>query len=168
MQTMGDRTAAEWTAEFERTGRVEFPLRRAAFAVRTVPFPVLILPTIIWAAVGTANDTPLAWLPGALGVFGFTLGAAGTAWQLITRRPVLIVDADGIRLARRSIPWSAFAMAGHRSGRAWFRYIPLRAVPGQARDLRIGQATVQDLDAFSHWINTLRDNRRTNQDAEHG
>jgi hypothetical protein len=168
MQTMGDRTAADWTAEFERTGRVEFPLRRAAFAVRTVPFLVTVVPAIMWAAIAAANDVPGAWLPGALALLSFTIGAAGTAWQLITRRPVLIVDADGIRLARRSIPWSAFAMAGHRSGRAWFRYIPLRAVPGRARDLRIGQATVQDLDAFSHWLNTSRDNRRTNQDAEHG
>ncbi|MFK4087326.1 hypothetical protein ACI2LF_24675 [Kribbella sp. NPDC020789] len=153
---MGEPTPADWTAEFERAGRVEFPLRRGAFAVRSVPFLVMVLPVIIWSAILTGQGAPTAWLPGAFGVFGFTVGAAGTVWQLVTRRPVLIVDGGGIQLSRRSIPWSAFAKAGPAAGRAWFRYVTLEAVPGRARNLRIGVATVQDLGAFSEWVNSIR------------
>ncbi|MFB6724113.1 hypothetical protein ACFCV3_28300 [Kribbella sp. NPDC056345] len=168
---MGERPPADWTAEYERTGRVEFPLRRMAFAVRSTPVFLILVPLIVLSATSIGNSNAVAKLAMVLAGLGFLLGVGGVSWQLITRKPYLIVDADGIQLGRRAILWPGFAMARLPAGRRGNRYVALKPVDARGLEIRVSQVSVQDLDAFAHWLNALRDSRRTAEGdarADHG
>ncbi|GAA1685123.1 hypothetical protein GCM10009745_31980 [Kribbella yunnanensis] len=171
MTTLGELPPADWTAVYERTGRVEFPLRRLAFGVRTMPLFLFLVPVVVLSATMIGDAVVFAKVLSGFGIVGFLVGFGGVSWQLVTRKPALVVDAEGVRLGRRSIPWADFAMARLPAGPRGFRYVALKPVDGPLKEIRVSHATIQDLDAFTHWLNALRDNRRTAEGdahADHG
>jgi len=75
-----------------------------------------------------------------------------TGWQLVTQRPVLTVDASGIRMGRRRfVPWSEIGMIGDPEGPPVDRSFVVVRI-GTRRRLRLGPQHVRDLPAFTHWL----------------
>jgi hypothetical protein len=124
----GEPTAA-WTAELERTGSVVFPQRRRRLWVRLAVI-VLYSANTLWSIVDDVRQNELASVNGFLDVFtmALVLSVAGfTVWQIVTRRPTLIVDRDGIHKGRRKrgLAWNEIVGVGEPTGIAGARSLPI-------------------------------------------
>jgi hypothetical protein len=99
----------------------------------------------------------LVYAPVTVGVIGFLL------WQLITQRPVLTVDQDGIRLGtrKRRLRWSEIGTVGFVSGTKGLQSLPVIPNDAWAKGFDIRQDNVKDLAAFAGWLAELIDQRRT-------
>ncbi|MFC9690278.1 hypothetical protein ACFTSF_17155 [Kribbella sp. NPDC056951] len=171
MPTMGELGPAEWTAEFERGGRVEFPLRRRPAALRAAVLLLLLAPVNVNAIVGFADESTVGRIFEVCGLAGYALILGGITWQLVTRRPIVVVDTEGIRTGRKLMPWDAVGTAGIPTGPTILRSLPVLPADVWAKEIRILQDNVRDLTALSAWLNDLRPHRRTTEGdshAEHG
>jgi len=160
MSVMGERLPEAWMVEWHRNGRVEFPLRRWSFSV----FPALSL--LGWALV-TAGRLPDMLDDGGWRYVAYLLIAtyAGVAimigWQLVTQRPVLVVDRRGIHVGRqRFMPWSDIGSIGFVSGPKPLRQFPVQPKNVWAKNLVLTQRHVNDLSAFRLWLGELLDEYR--------
>lgn len=94
--------AAAWTTELETSGQVIFPQRRNRLLVR-LAVGLLLLGNSVWSTVEHILDDDMAGVMGVLrltSLSAFVFLVAWTGWQLITRRPVVTVDAAGIKVGR--------------------------------------------------------------------
>ncbi|WP_427889409.1 hypothetical protein ACQHIV_39315 [Kribbella sp. GL6] len=84
------------------------------------------------------------------------VGVCVSGWQLVTLRPVLTVDAAGVRVGRRRfVAWHEIAGITELS-RDGFRVVPR----GRRRKLRIDEQYVRDVAAFRWWLGDLVDKQR--------
>ncbi|MEV0286745.1 hypothetical protein AB0H36_21745 [Kribbella sp. NPDC050820] len=147
-------SAEVWSAELRRTGRVVFPIRRLTVVVRcflpgvpigigvfTRPEPSFLAEDIM------AGVLVIVWV----GLVGFGV------WHLVTGRPAVTVDDEGVRVGRRKfLPWGGIAPIhvplGHRL------FTELRLMPHDARDkkLTIGRDQLRDVPAFARWLEDER------------
>ena len=154
--------ADAWTSELEDKGSVVFPLRRERVVVRLIGFGFLMVLSI-WTNVDhfRADD-----MSGTLGVLrltalaAFVYGTGWTVWQLVTNRPVLKVDADGISRGR-TLPWSGITSIDDPTGLPGVRTVQIRPSNLRTRPIRIPQDNVENLDALTSWLRSLLEQHRS-------
>jgi hypothetical protein len=157
MAAMGENPPEHWSDEFRRTGRVVFPLRRKPMIWNLA----LLLPSavafVIWLpdaldANGAERGAALAWMLLLLIAVGFFV------WQIVTQRPAVTVDREGIRRGRRKfMSWAEIGAIGIASGPMFGRTLPIIPKDVWAKDLILHQQNIRDLPAFRRWLETLRE-----------
>ncbi|GAB3948533.1 hypothetical protein GCM10029976_079900 [Kribbella albertanoniae] len=167
MPTMGELGPAEWTAELQRSGRVVFQLRRRPVALRAAVILLLLAPSNVFNIGEFADESTVGRIFDVFGwaVYAFILG--GITWQLVTRRPIVVVDGEGIRSGSRFMPWDAVGKAGIPHGARIFSSLPVLPADVWAKEIRILRDNVRDLTAFSAWLNDLRPQRRRTEEEPH-
>jgi hypothetical protein len=150
-----------WTSELESKGSVDFRPRRGRLVVRLVGFGLLMV-----LSTWTNYDHLRAdGVSGTLGVLrltalaAFVYGTGLTAWQLITNRPVITVDAEGITRGR-SLRWSGITSIGEPSGWPLARAVQVTPADRRTRPISIPQDHVEDLDALTPWLRSLHERYR--------
>lgn len=165
MAVMGERLPEAWMVELHRNGRVEFPLRR--WALLQLPVVPLLLVTL-----GPAGRIPdmldSGWrFVGYLMIVAYVGVAVAIIWQLVTQRPVVIVDRTGIRHGRRRfIAWSEIESIGPLSGSKLAWQFPVMPKDVWAKNLVLSRHQVNDLPAFRTWLEELLAEHRQLSQAE--
>jgi hypothetical protein len=122
---MGDAGAAVWSAELERTGRVVFPQRTRRVLFRLAFVVALCLKAVAEPVWRMVHDSEEWWdIFGLIAGGGFLVMVIACVWQLVTRRPVLTVDGEGIRLGRRAkhqLRWTEIGTIGPPTGHTLIR-----------------------------------------------
>jgi hypothetical protein len=158
---MGEQPQEVWTEELQRTGRVVFPLRRRPVLIQLAVVVLLLggqQVSSILAVQHADGAERIFRLIGVAGVF-FVVGVF--VWQLITQRPILTVDHEGIRLGRkRFMPWSDVGTIGFPTGPRFSMVVPVLPHDIWAKDLRVAQANVQNIPAFAAWLVEVLSKRR--------
>jgi hypothetical protein len=155
-------SADAWTAELQSKGSVVFPPRRGRLAIRLAGF-ALLMAMSAWTNLDHLRNDDVS---GTLGVLrltalaAFVYGTGLTLWQLITNRPVITVDADGITRGR-ILRWSGITNIDDPAGLPGVRTVQVRPADRRTRPLRISQDNVQDLDALAPWLRSLHEGRRS-------
>ena len=155
-------SADAWTTELESKGSVVFPPRRGRLAIRLAGFGFLMVLSV-WTNVDhlRAGD-----VNGALGVLrltalaAFVYGTGLTLWQLLTNRPVVRIDAEGISRGR-SLRWSGITAIDDPAGLPGVRAVQVRPADRRTRPITIPQDNVGDLDALTPWLRSLHDRHRS-------
>jgi hypothetical protein len=153
--------ADTWTAEFESTGAVVFPQRRSRLLIR-LAFCLVLVGNSLWTIVDHVRSNDMS---GAIGVLrvtalaGFVAVAAYTAWQLITQRPTITIDRDGITIEgnrdKRPLAWSQIARISEPAGVPGFHSILVHPVEPAVTRFEIRQDNVRELAELSQWLRTL-------------
>lgn len=147
-----------WSAELESKGSVDFPPRRSRLWVRLAGFGLLM----VLSAWTNIDHLRADGVSGALGVLrltalaAFVYGTALTAWQLVTNRPVVTVNAEGITRGR-SLPWSGITGIDEPAGLPLARAVQVRPADRRTRPISISQDNVEDLDALTPWLRALHE-----------
>ncbi|WP_134006682.1 hypothetical protein [Kribbella sp. VKM Ac-2566] len=154
-------SAETWTSELESNGSVNFRPRRSRLAVRLVGFGLLMVLSA-WTNVEHLRTDGIS---GALGVLrltalaAFVYGTGWTAWQLITNRPVITVDAEGVTRGR-SLQWSGITSIDEPAGWPLARAVQINPADRRTRPISIPQDHVGDLDALAPWLRSLHEQHR--------
>lgn len=154
-------SADTWTSELESKGSVVFPPRRGRLTIRLAGFGLLM----VLSAWTNVDHIRAGEMSGTLGVLrltalaAFVYGTGLTAWQLITNRPVVKVDADGISRGR-SLRWSGITSIDDPAGLPGVRTVQVRPADRRTRPISIPQDNVEDLDALTPWLRSLHDQHR--------
>jgi hypothetical protein len=162
MAVMGERLPEAWAVEWQRNGRVEFPLRRRSF-LQVPVFPILGLSAL------SAGTLPDMLADGTWRFLAYLLIAACAGvviagiWQLVTLRPILVIDHRGIHQGRRHfMPWTEIGSIGPVSGPKMSRQLQIYPKNVWAKNLTLTQHHVNDLQTFQTWLNELlAEQRRT-------
>ncbi|RZT19974.1 hypothetical protein EV649_3114 [Kribbella sp. VKM Ac-2569] len=154
MTVMGERLPEAWMVEWHRNGRVEFPLRRWSF----MQFPMLlVLPVAVMGASGVPDMLDSGWR--VLAYLLITMYAAlvvGLIWQLVTQRPILVIDHRGIHQGRRRLmPWDEIGSIGPVSGSKMAGQLPVHPKNVWAKNLVLTQQHVNDLQTLQAWLTEL-------------
>jgi len=155
-------SAETWTSELETKGSVIFPPRRGRLTIRLAGFGLLM----VLSAWTNVDHIRAGELSGTLGVLrltalaAFVYGTGLTAWQLITNRPVVKVDADGISRGRR-LRWSGITSIDDPAGLPGVRTVQVRPTDRRTRPISIPQDNVEDLDALTRWLRSLHAQHRS-------
>lgn len=150
-----------WTSELEAKGRVDFRPRRGRLVVRLAGFGLLM----VLSAWTNFDHLRTEGVSGTLGVLrltalaAFVYGTGLTAWQLITNRPVITVDAEGITRGR-SLRWSGIAGIDDPAGWPLARAVQVNPADRRTRPIAIPQDHVEDLDALTPWLRSLHEKYR--------
>ncbi|MFD7155832.1 hypothetical protein ACFV9C_14590 [Kribbella sp. NPDC059898] len=145
-----------WSAELESKGSVDFPPRRSRLWVRLFGFGLLM----VLSAWTNVDHLRADGVSGALGILrltalaAFVYGTGLTAWQLVTNRPVVTVNAEGITRGR-SLPWSGITGIDEPAGLPFARTVQVRPADRRTRPISISQDNVEDLDALTPWLRAL-------------
>lgn len=123
-----------------------------------------LLPSVVLAvsrlsgaldANGAGRGPARAWVLLILPAVGFFV------WQLVTQRPAVTVDREGIRRGRRKfMPWTEIGAIGLATGPVWGRTLPIIPKDVWAKDLTLHQQNIRDLPAFRRWLETLLEEHR--------
>ncbi|TCC46750.1 hypothetical protein E0H75_27275 [Kribbella capetownensis] len=154
-------SAETWTSELESKGSVVFPPRRGRLTIRLAGFGLLM----VLSAWTNVDHIRAGEMSGTLGVLrltalaAFVYGTGLTLWQLITNRPVVKVDADGISRGR-SLRWSGITTIDDPAGLPGVRTVQVRPTDRRTRPISIPQDNVEDLDALTPWLRSLHDQHR--------
>lgn len=155
-------SAETWTSELESKGSVVFPPRRGRLTIRLAGFGLLM----VLSAWTNIDHIRAGEMSGTLGVLrltalaAFVYGTGLTLWQLITNRPVVRVDADGISRGR-SLRWSGITSIEDPAGLPGARTVQIRPTDRRTRPISIPQDNVGDLDALTPWLRALHDQHRS-------
>ncbi len=155
MTVMGERLPEAWMVELHRNGRVEFPLRRWSFLQIPV-FPILGLSVLSTGRLpdmlADGNWRFLAYL--LIAVYAGVVIAL--VWQLVTQRPVLVIDHRGIHQGRRrSMPWTEIGSIGLVTGPKLARQLQVHPKNVWAKNLTLTQQHANDLQALQTWLTSL-------------
>ena len=154
-------TADTWSAELESKGSVVFPPRRGRLAIRLAGFALLMVMSA-WTNLDHLRNDDISGTLGVLRVTAlaaFVYGTGLTLWQLVTNRPVVKVDADGITRGR-SLRWSGITSIDDPAGLPGIRAVQIRPADRRTRPISIPQDNVDDLDALTPWLRSLHNQHR--------
>lgn len=161
MAVMGEQAPDVWMDEFRRTGRVVFPVRRRPVLIRLAVVVPLVLGTQMSSLIDLpdAGTTELIFSLISLSAVLSMLGVF--VWQLITQRPTLTVDHEGIRLGRKGfMPWTDISTIAQPTGPAFYRNVPVLPANVWSKDLRLPQDNARDTAALTTWLTTLLESHR--------
>ena len=151
-----------WSAELESKGSVVFPPRRGRLTIRLAGLTLLMVMSA-WTNLDHLRNDDIS---GTLGVLrltalaAFVYGTGLTLWQLVTNRPVVKVDADGITRGR-SLRWSGITSIDDPAGLPGIRTVQIRPADRRTRPITIPQDNVNDLDALTPWLRSLHNQHRS-------
>ncbi|MEV6272538.1 hypothetical protein AB0L64_35555 [Kribbella sp. NPDC051936] len=95
-------------------------------------------------------------------IVGYVGIAAMIVWQLVSQRPVVVVDHRGIHVGhRRFMAWSEIGSIGFVAGPKLARQLPVQPKNVWAKNLVLTQQHVNDLSAFRLWLGELLDEQRS-------
>lgn len=164
---MGEATADVWAAEFRRTGQVVFTHRPRRVWVETGL-------TWVWIGIFLALSRDRMLEEGGMWTVALVAplpaAAAVTAWygwHFLSRRPVLTVSQQGVRVGRRFLPWAEVGAIGIPRGVRPFWTLPiiwtLQIIPRDTRgkDLTVNQTTVKNIPALARWLEDVLKEQRT-------
>ncbi|MEV8375412.1 hypothetical protein AB0P21_21940 [Kribbella sp. NPDC056861] len=164
-------TADAWSAELESSGQVVFPQRRKRLWIRAAIGAVL-LGNSLWSLIAHIRDDEMDGLFGVLRVTSlaaFAFIVAMTAWQLITRRPMVTVDQAGIRVGKNGkhgYAWHQIARIDDPSGPPGGRTIQIQPIDRhRLSPFGISQDNVLELADLATWLRTLHTNQPRPTDA---
>ncbi|MEU4604214.1 hypothetical protein AB0F43_14635 [Kribbella sp. NPDC023972] len=162
MAVMGEEQPEVWTAELQRSGRVLFPVRRRPVLIRSVLFGIVFGANLADSLIDDLNAGGARRVMTLLGLAVVLMIVGLCFWQVTTRRPILIVDREGIRLGRkRFMPWTDVGTIGIPTGPKFFMNVPVLPANVWAKELRLSQDNVKDIPAFAHWLeDVLKEQRR--------
>ncbi|GAA1587559.1 hypothetical protein GCM10009804_49610 [Kribbella hippodromi] len=148
---MGERLPEAWMVEWHRNRRVEFALRRSAFLwPSTIPFALIglgALPRLFFGEWHVISYVVIAL---------YAVAVCGISWQLITQRPVVVVDHRGIHYGRRRfMAWDDISSIDLPYGSKLMRQLPISPKDIWAKRLVLTQHHVSDLETFRTWLNEL-------------
>ncbi|MGZ0151504.1 hypothetical protein ACXJJ3_30925 [Kribbella sp. WER1] len=154
MRDLGDASAEVWDAEWRRSGRVVFPLRRRStllmFLFQILPAVVVLGSLLLGGAPAPGLVDALFLAPVCALVIGIVI------YRLVARRPVVVVDRDGIRHGRRRfLPWSAISGLGVVSGPPFDQTFLVIRQDLSTKNIRLRQQNIRNLPQFRHWLGTL-------------
>lgn len=161
MSVMGEETPDVWTDEFRRTGRVVFPVRRRPVLIR-LALALVFAGNQAISLAGELDERGIGLIL-RLVSFAAVLAVVGLCgWQLISRRPVLTVDHEGVRLGRRPLmPWTGIGSIGVPHGK-FFMMLPVIPADVWAKHLILTQDNVKNVPAFATWLTgVLEEHRRS-------
>ncbi|MEV0286746.1 MULTISPECIES: hypothetical protein [unclassified Kribbella] len=163
---MGERSPEVWTEEFERTGRVVFPVRRRPVLIQFVFFLALISPSQVNSVTEMQSADVAELVLRLLGTTSLLVCFGMLVWQFVTQRPVLVVDREGIRYGnKRFMPWSDVGTIGIPTGPKFFMAVPVLPADVWAKDLQVRQYNVKDLPAFAAWLTVVLKQQRASESA---
>jgi hypothetical protein len=159
--------ADRWAAEFESKGVVVFPQRRSRLLIR-LAVGLLLMGNSLWSIADHVRRHDMG---GALGVLRLTALAAfvyivgWSGWQLITRRPMVVVDTEGISSQsgrhRGLLPWSQIARIDEPSGIPGIRTVQVQPTDRWGSGLGVPQDNVLELAELAQWLRTLHRQHHT-------
>jgi hypothetical protein len=157
---MGEAGPEVWDAEFRRTGQVMFPQRWRGVVFQlsiTVVVGLVALFAVYRRAGGDWGAIEWTALGGVAGA-GLVCFAGFSVWQLITGRPMVVVDAEGVRAGRgaRRIGWREVSTIVVRARQSSSREVVLVPIDASASPVTIRDNNVKDLDAFLEWLEQTR------------
>ncbi len=154
-------SAETWTSELESNGSVDFRPRRSRLAVRLAGFGLLM----VLSAWTNVEHLRADGVSGTLGVLrltalaAFVYGTGWTTWQLVTNRPVITVDTEGVTRGR-SLQWSGITSIDEPAGWPLARAVQINPADRRTRPISIPQDHVGDLDALAPWLRSLHEQHR--------
>lgn len=154
MAVMGDASAEVWAEELRRTGRVVFPQRPRALVFKALWLALSCVPAAV-SFPDMLAEGGFARVLGLLVAATFIGGVGCLVWQVITGRPVLTVDREGIRFGRRFRPWKEIGAIGIPTGPTPFMTIPLIPNDVWSKHLAVPRDNVKDLPALTTWLTEL-------------
>jgi hypothetical protein len=164
MAVMGEEQPEAWTTELQRSGRVLFPVRRRPVLIRSVLFGSVFGANLADSLIDDLNAGGARRVMTLLGLAAVLMIVGLCVWQLTTRRPILIVDHEGIRLGRkRFMPWTAVGTIGIPTGPKFSMNVPVLPANVWAKELRVPQDNVKDIPALAHWLTDLLAQHRVNE-----
>lgn len=153
MAVMGERLPEAWMVELHRNGRVEFPLRRWTF-VWMPGSPLFLVGLISVGRIPEMLDSD--WrVVGYLMILAYVGIAVAIVWQLVTQRPVVVVDRRGIQHGRRFMAWHEIGSIAFISGPKLMRRFSVMPKNVWGKNLVLTQQHVNDLQAFRGWLEEL-------------
>ncbi len=157
---MGEETADVWTDEFRRAGRVVFQVRRRPVLIRLVV--VLLVGGYQLSSVIDSLDASTTELILRLLNFSCILFVVGFfGWQLVTRRPVLTVDHEGIHLGRKGfMAWTDIGSIALPTGTTIYRNVPVLPSDVWSKELRLPRDNVKDLPVLATWLTEILEEHR--------
>lgn len=161
MRDMGDVSADVWAEELRRTGRVVFPLRRRWALQALVPLLPVAVMVVLGPLLAGAPPPDVVDVLFVVAAYAVLLGLP--VYQLLTQRPAVVVDLEGIRYGRRRfLPWDAVGGLGVVIGLPLGRTFLVIRRDRSGKNIRLSQRNVRDLPEFRRWLETvLTDQRRT-------
>jgi hypothetical protein len=148
---MGEAPATTWSDELRRTGQVVFTYRPRRLLAEVLQFWV-IYAFIRWlSSSGRWGEDDRAWFVAL--VLAICVGFTGWyGWLLGTRRPVVTVSQQGIRVGRRFLSWGEVGAIGIPHGFKPNRTLPVIPRDVYGKNLHISQMTVRDIPALAAWL----------------
>jgi hypothetical protein len=143
-----------------------FPQRRRRLLVR-LALVCLLFANSLWSFM---DDLRLNSFGGTdffrgLNVIFFLAAAGFTLWQLVTGRPVLTVDRNGISLGRHQrrsrLQWNEIGNIADPAGIPVLRSVQILPLNVWGAGFAFGQDNVKDLDAFAAWLRRSRESMTT-------
>ncbi|WBQ07909.1 hypothetical protein [Kribbella sp. CA-293567] len=133
---MGELSAAEWSAELERRGRVVFLRRERPNVRRSLPLLALSsgTPVVVAPLIMNSEGTERLFLSLGLGLSLISFVCLLVA--VMSRRPSLVVTRDTIHVGKQPMTWPS--------------------------DVRILRDYVTDLDTLETWLDGRRPASSTN------
>ncbi|MFI7063959.1 hypothetical protein ACIBL3_23435 [Kribbella sp. NPDC050124] len=145
-------SAEVWSDELRRAGQVVFPIRRSTVALRCFGPAV---PIGIGIFTRPEPSFPADIMAGVMVVLWVVLVGSGV-WHLVTKRPMVTVDDEGVRHGRRKfLPWNGIAPI-QVPRQDWFAEVSLLPTNPGVRKLTIGRDQVRDIPAFARWLEAER------------
>ncbi|GAA0622813.1 hypothetical protein HPO96_28055 [Kribbella sandramycini] len=150
--------AAEvWNTELDNAGKVTFLPRTSRLVTRLIGFGVFTVASIFSnvSHLRSENITGLVDVLRLTALAAFIYGTGLTTWQLVTRRPVITVDTEGITRGR-TLKWSAIDRIEDPIGIPGARTVSVQPTDRKIRPLGVTFDNVEDLDAFAAWLRTVQ------------
>jgi hypothetical protein len=161
---MGEAPPETWSDELRRAGRVVFPVRRKRLLIQRGCFAAVfgLEPALSFDDWLDTDGVRLG--SGLLSVVLVLTFVGLSVWQLVTQRPALTVDHEGIRYLKTLLPWSEIGTIGPAHGPGIFRILPITPANRWSRQLVLTQDNVRDLPTFATWLAQQLAARRTAAD----
>lgn len=153
---MGESAADVWTDELRRNGRVVFPVRRRPVVLMFGLWGLMFVVNPAVSLAGSLDDGTGEVIIQLLGLIAGLVGVGFFVWLLVTQRPLLVVDHEGIRYGRKwFIPWCGIGTIGAPHGPKSFMQLPILPTDIWAKQLVLSQGNVRDVPAFAAWLEQL-------------
>ncbi|NOL44111.1 hypothetical protein HPO96_28075 [Kribbella sandramycini] len=157
---MGESSRAVWAGTYDQVSRVEFGVRAAPYRRQTTVLSLVMIALLVW--IWVLPDSSELWLPLMVAVLALGGLSFWFTAQTVSKRIVLLVDADGIRAGRNRLSWQQIGTIGvPRRNR-----LTVTPKDPQLRQLTITPSAVADLTALAGWLEDVLAQHRSRSESD--